>query len=105
MQRVLWDSQYEQIDIVIFVIDASDRFRFDEAESELIRILADPTLKLKPILILFHKFDLETAVSLIGKIRSRIMELIKDREIPILNTSIIIPETIEKLLKVINKLI
>ncbi|RLN56864.1 hypothetical protein BBJ28_00008749 [Nothophytophthora sp. Chile5] len=55
--RPLWRFYYEGADAVIFVIDSADRFRIDEAASELHRVFEDDALRDCKLLVLANKQD------------------------------------------------
>ena len=61
--RPLWDSYLEEIDGIVFIVDASDSSRFDEAKNELNRLLNKDNLAETPILVLGNKIDLPRSVS------------------------------------------
>ena len=56
--RPLWKHYYKNTEAVIFVIDAYDVHKYDEAKRELHLIMSDEALKNVPILILVNKIDL-----------------------------------------------
>lgn len=78
--RAYWPNYYENTDIVVFVVDASDEKRLDECGSELNTLLEVDQLKDVPVLILANKQDLSNAKSA-GEI-SEILNLpaIRDRK-------------------------
>lgn len=53
--RPLWKHYYHNTQAVIFVVDASDRSRFDEAQNELSKILYERELKDALFLIYANK--------------------------------------------------
>jgi len=61
--RRLWNRYYEGIDGIIFVVDASDRDRLQEAAAELKGLCGQPQLQRAPVLILSNKHDLPHALS------------------------------------------
>ena len=85
-------------DLLIFVLDTADNERFDEAKMELDIILNNFDTKGIPIIICFHKIDLENARENI-KEAFKILELreIKERKVNWLKTSVISSEGIEDL--------
>ena len=60
--RHLWEEYLLDASAVIFIIDAADVARFDEAKEELDDLLALEAFSGKPFLILANKQDLEGAV-------------------------------------------
>lgn len=61
--RPLWFEYSVNAQGIIFLVDASDRERLQEAKQELDRLRADPTLHLIPLLVLANKVDLPDSVS------------------------------------------
>ena len=61
--RPLWSTYLEEIDGIVFIVDASDSSRFNEAKNELNRLLCKDNLTKIPILVLGNKIDLPKAVS------------------------------------------
>uniref|UniRef100_A0AC35U7Y6 ADP-ribosylation factor-like protein 3 n=1 Tax=Rhabditophanes sp. KR3021 TaxID=114890 RepID=A0AC35U7Y6_9BILA len=59
--RPYWKNYFEGIDILIYVIDSSDRKRLEETGLELTDILEEEKLKNVPILIFANKQDLITS--------------------------------------------
>ena len=61
--RNLWRNYWEDIDGIVFLVDAVDSQRFDEAKKELHIILKEKKIDKTPILILGNKIDCPQAVS------------------------------------------
>ena len=61
--RLLWSAYLEDIDGIVFIVDASDSSRFSEAQNELNRLLRRDAISEAPILVLGNKIDLPSAVS------------------------------------------
>lgn len=59
--RPYWRNYFENTDVLIYVIDSSDRKRFDETAMELSELLEEDKLKNVPVLIFANKQDLLTA--------------------------------------------
>ncbi|XP_046742803.1 E3 ubiquitin-protein ligase TRIM23-like [Diprion similis] len=55
--RPLWKHYYHNTQAVVFVVDASDRLRFKEAQKELTKIVSEPELKDALLLIYANKQD------------------------------------------------
>jgi GTP-binding protein SAR1 len=55
--RKIWAEYFFAVDAIVFVIDASDRSRFDEAKLELDAILINEDVLNCPILIFGNKID------------------------------------------------
>ena len=96
--REQWERGVLDSDLLIFVLDTADKERFDEARMELDIILNNFDTKGVPIIICFHKIDLENAKENM-KEAIKIIELheIKERNVNWLKTSVISKEGIEDL--------
>eukprot|EP01018_Ginkgo_biloba_P019541 Gb_35224 [translate_table: standard] len=55
------DPDFDQVDGIVYVVDAVDRGRFAESRRELDAILTDDSLADVPILVLGNKIDIPTA--------------------------------------------
>jgi ADP-ribosylation factor 1/2 len=60
--RPLWRHYYQSTQAVIFVVDANDRDRVDEARDELHRMLNEDELRSASLLVLANKCDLPNAM-------------------------------------------
>merc|ERR1711879_620170 len=60
---ILWKQYYATVDGIVFIVDAADRTRYEEAKEELSRIIEDPMLTHVPIAVLGNKIDIPTAAS------------------------------------------
>merc|ERR1712141_812915 len=54
---------YAEVDGIVFLLDASDRTRFDEAKEELDRLLNECSLSAVPFVVLGNKIDIPSAAS------------------------------------------
>ncbi|XP_074643259.1 ADP-ribosylation factor-like protein 3 [Tubulanus polymorphus] len=61
--RPYWRNYFVDIDMLVFVIDSSDRKRFEETEFELSHLLEEEKLSGVPILVFANKSDLLTAAT------------------------------------------
>ncbi|XP_062340380.1 ADP-ribosylation factor-like protein 3 [Osmerus eperlanus] len=59
--RPYWRNYFENTDVLIYVIDSSDRKRFEETGQELVELLEEEKLGAVPLLIFANKQDLLTA--------------------------------------------
>lgn len=59
----MWRNYYPTTDAVVFLVDAADRTRFDEAADALSRLLTLDVLSDAPFLILGNKIDIPGAAS------------------------------------------
>ena len=64
--RSMWQSYYEEADGVIFIVDASDPDRFEEAKQAFFRVREDEKLAHVPIVIFANKQDMPGAQSVSG---------------------------------------
>ena len=62
--RPLWKSYARAADAIVYVVDSTDRDRFDEARCELFKIAQLQALKGIPVLLIANKQDLREAVGL-----------------------------------------
>merc|ERR1712183_501789 len=56
--RRIWKDYYASVDGIIFIVDAADRTRFQEARLELASLMEDPCLVGVPIVVLGNKIDI-----------------------------------------------
>jgi len=61
--RRIWKDYTSNVDGIVFLVDAADRTRFQEAGEELSRLLADPALGHIPVVVLGNKIDIPVAAS------------------------------------------
>lgn len=61
--RKLWKEYFPTIDAVVFLVDAYDHTRFEEARRELDSLLISEELASKPFLVLGNKIDIAQAAS------------------------------------------
>mmetsp|Transcript_7005 Transcript_7005/g.9681 ORF Transcript_7005/g.9681 Transcript_7005/m.9681 type:complete len:200 (+) Transcript_7005:253-852(+) len=61
--RRIWRDYYPTTSAIVFVVDASDHSRIDEAKDELQGILKNEDIKEIPVLILGNKIDAPSAMS------------------------------------------
>ncbi|CAL4106991.1 unnamed protein product, partial [Meganyctiphanes norvegica] len=61
--RRVWKDYFPAVDAIVFLIDVSDRSRFQESYIELNSLLTDETLLDVPMLVLGNKIDSPRAVS------------------------------------------
>lgn len=59
--RPYWKNYFENTDVLIYVIDSTDKKRFEETSVELNELLMDEKLKAVPLLVFANKQDLATA--------------------------------------------
>ncbi len=61
--RTIWEKYFEEAHAVLYVVDAANQSRFDDAKSALEKVLRHPDLQGAPILIFANKQDLPAAVT------------------------------------------
>jgi len=69
--RAIWHSYHQETDALIFVVDASDRERIEEAHEELLKMLHREEMRDAALLVLANKQDLPgamTTAELTGKL-------------------------------------
>merc|ERR1712217_602163 len=61
--RRIWKDYAVGCDGIVFLVDAADRTRFEEAQEEIGRLLTDPAMAQIPLAILGNKIDIPVAAS------------------------------------------
>lgn len=61
--RIAFPPSLVQVDGIVYLVDASDRTRFEESRKELDALLSDDSLARVPFLVLGNKIDLPQAAS------------------------------------------
>lgn len=93
--RPYWRNYFENTDILIYVVDSSDRKRLEETGYELNELLTDEKLNNVPILVFANKQDLVHAASASEIAQSLNLHLIKDRPWQIQACSAILDEGVK----------
>eukprot|EP00914_Ancora_sagittata_P019588 GHVO01039071.1.p1 GENE.GHVO01039071.1~~GHVO01039071.1.p1 ORF type:complete len:155 (+),score=20.39 GHVO01039071.1:47-511(+) len=61
--RRIWKDYFPEVNGIIFIVDASDKMRFQEARDELSALMESPDLQSVPFVVLGNKIDLASAAS------------------------------------------
>eukprot|EP00928_Gymnodinium_smaydae_P022697 TRINITY_DN1897_c0_g2_i2.p1 TRINITY_DN1897_c0_g2~~TRINITY_DN1897_c0_g2_i2.p1 ORF type:complete len:194 (-),score=44.39 TRINITY_DN1897_c0_g2_i2:255-836(-) len=61
--RRIWKDYFATVDGIIFIVDAADRTRFQEAREELSGLLSEQSLSTVPFVVLGNKIDIPVAAS------------------------------------------
>uniref|UniRef100_A0A672ZHI5 ADP-ribosylation factor-like protein 3 n=1 Tax=Sphaeramia orbicularis TaxID=375764 RepID=A0A672ZHI5_9TELE len=77
--RPYWKNYFENTDVLIYVIDSSDKKRLEETSLELSELLEEEKLAAVPLLIFANKQDLTTASSASELAESLNLHTIRDR--------------------------
>jgi ADP-ribosylation factor-like protein 3 len=78
--RAYWPHYYDDVDCLIYVVDAADRRRLEETGLELQTLLADEKLAKAPLLVFANKMDLATALSARDITEALTLEGVRDRQ-------------------------
>jgi len=78
--RPYWKNYFENTDLLIYVIDSSDRKRFEETGEELTELLEEEKLAGVPVLIFANKQDLLSAAKASDIAKEMNLNSIRDRE-------------------------
>jgi len=98
LYRDKWKRGMLEAEILCFILDTADLERFDEAKEELNKILENPENRNLPLVICFHKMDLDDAKKNLPTARGMFqLPPFDERKLYKLETSIYIDETIEAL--------
>uniref|UniRef100_A0A3B4DBC8 ADP-ribosylation factor-like protein 3 n=1 Tax=Pygocentrus nattereri TaxID=42514 RepID=A0A3B4DBC8_PYGNA len=77
--RPYWRNYFENTDLLIYVIDSTDKKRFEETGQELAELLEEEKLSMVPLLIFANKQDLMTAASASELAEGLSLHTIRDR--------------------------
>ena len=106
--RTVWKNGFQKAQVLVFVLDLSEKDRFQEAKQEFDKVLNDLETRNIPLVFCFHKIDLEEAKQNKNLARE-IFKLprIVDRKVFIFETSVHncgeVPELKDQLVKLIQE--
>ncbi|KAI9137590.1 ADP-ribosylation factor family-domain-containing protein [Paraphysoderma sedebokerense] len=78
--RSYWQNYFESTDVMIFVVDSTDKQRLEETGYELQHLLEEPKLKQVPVLVLANKQDVAEALPADEIAKALSLHSIRDRE-------------------------
>lgn len=78
--RAYWPNYFDEVDCLVYVVDAADRRRLEETGIELQALLADEKLANVPLLVFSNKMDLATALPASDVSQSLTLHLLRDRK-------------------------
>lgn len=79
--RGMWERYARGVEVIVFVVDASDAKLFPLAQKEMQSLLAQPTLSGVPLLVLLNKNDLPNAVDPSEAVKELQLEAITGRDV------------------------
>lgn len=77
--RPYWKNYFENTDVLIYVVDSSDKKRLEETGLELYELLADEKLENAPLLVYANKQDLPDSLTASDLAQALGLPTIKDR--------------------------
>lgn len=95
--RALWRHYYECTDLLIYVVDASDKTRIQIAKEELFSVLSAEALRETPLVVLANKQDSKGALAVFDVIELMELNKVSDRIWSCLPTSAITGEGLKEL--------
>ncbi|KAI0917278.1 hypothetical protein AcV5_007788 [Taiwanofungus camphoratus] len=81
--RSIWERYCNGVDAVVFVVDSTDKDKFDTVRFELHQLLAQPSLASVPLLVLGNKNDLEGHAPVNELIRALQLDRIQNRPVSV----------------------
>ena len=101
--RKEWPRYTRDADIITFVVDVADEYKYPIARKELHVLLEDKLLAKKPLLILANKIDLEPEITEDKLIRELNLDYITDNPWVIIPISAKYGNNLEEALKYLSK--
>lgn len=103
--RKKWERGIIGSQILMFILDVADKGRYEEAKKELDKVLANPDVENAPLVICFHKMDLEESSKNIYTAKEIIQRGITTRpNTKIFETSIYRPKVVKEIIDYIVKI-
>lgn len=78
--RAYWPNYFDEVDVLVYVVDAADRRRMEETGMELQALLADEKLSGVSLLVFANKMDLATALPPNEVSTSLTLHMVRDRK-------------------------
>ena len=103
--RPLWRHYFSGAQGLIYVVDASDRLRFDEAKNELDWILESDEMKEVPVVVLANKQDLPQAATPSDVAMRLGLDKLRNRKWYVQGTSALSGDGIVEAMKELSKLV
>ena len=104
--RKMWKNGFNKAQLLLFILDMSDKERFIEAKTELDSVLNDLETRGIPLVFCFHKIDVEGARANLNEARAVFkIPLIQERKVFLLETSINDMQSITQLKNTITSFI
>jgi len=79
--RSMWERYCRGVNCIVFVLDANDQKQLPAAQKELQTLITKPTLSNVPLLVLFNKIDLATAMKPETIVKALELDQIKGRDV------------------------
>ncbi len=96
--RERWQKRLNDTTTLLFILDVSDKERFNEAKEILDNLLSEEDVKGVPLIICFHKHDLKESQDNMKDAGSSLsIESIKNREVYWIKTSVFNEDEVEDL--------
>lgn len=105
--RDLWGEGYKSANLMIFALDTADKARYPEAKDVLMKVLTDVETRAVPLIFLFHKMDIDASKQNYNEALKFFKGSMKTggREVYMLKTSVMQPETIEAIKNAIAQIV
>jgi ADP-ribosylation factor-like protein 3 len=78
--RQYWCHYYDEVDVLIYVVDSADRRRLEETGMELQTLMGEEKLNNTPLLVFANKMDLATALPATDISTALTLHTVRDRK-------------------------